>query len=157
MIANNQRTDGRLRSIHRPGLSLLEVLVSLAIFLLSLVAIASLVDFGSERAMAAAMQTAGVRLAQSKLAEVEAGVISASTSDNGMFDDEPEWSYSVEPGAATIPNVYPVTVRVWREVAGRQYEVVLTQMIYDPAQMGKAAAATLPTATTSTSTTGSGQ
>ena len=103
------------------------------------------------------MQTAGTRLAQSKLAEVEAGVISASTSDNGMFDDEPEWSYSVEPGAATIPNVYPVTVRVWREVAGRQYEVVLTQMIYDPAQMGKAAAATPPTATTSTSTTGSGQ
>ena len=155
MIAHNQRTHGRLRSIHRPGLSLLEVLVSLAIFLLSLVAIASLVDFGSERAMAAAMQTAGVRLAQSKLAEVEAGVISASTSDNGMFEDEPEWNYSVEPGSATIPNVYPVTVRVWREVAGRRYEVVLTQMIYDPAQMGKAAAATPPTATTSP--TGSGQ
>ena len=155
MIALNQRTVGRLRSIHRPGLSLLEVLVSLAIFLFSLVAIASLVDFGSERAKAAAMQTAGVRLAQSKLAEVEAGVISASTSDNGMFEDEPEWNYSVEPGAATVPNVYPVTVRVWREVSGRRYEVVLTQMIYDPAEMGKAAAATPPTATTST--TGSGQ
>lgn len=139
----------RPRPARRPGLSLLEILLSLAIFLLSLVAIGGLVESGSDRGMAAALQAAGTRLAQSKLAEVEAGAIPVSSGGQGTFDDEPLWNWSVEPGAAAVPNVYPVTVRVWREYGGGRYEVVLTQMIFDPAQMGGASEAAKPTATTS--------
>jgi hypothetical protein len=142
----------RPRSARRRGLSLLEILLSLAIFLLSLVAIGGLVESGSERGMAAAMQAIGTRLAQSKMAEVESGVIPVSTGGQGAFDDEPEWSWSIEPGSATVPNVYPVTVRVWRELGGGRYEVVLTQMIFDPAQMGNASESQKPTTTTSEGT-----
>ncbi|MGL6073661.1 MAG: type IV pilus modification PilV family protein [Fimbriiglobus sp.] len=129
---------------NRPGLSLLEVLVAMTIFLISLAAIASLVDFGADRSMAASMTTLGTRLAQSKLAEIEAGAIPPNTSETGTFEDEPDWSYSLEPGTELAANTYPVTIRVSREVAGRKYEVVLTQIIFDPAQQGKAAAATKP-------------
>jgi Tfp pilus assembly protein PilV len=147
----------RPRPARRPGLSLLEILLSLAIFLLSLVAIGGLVESGSERGLSAAMQAAGTRLAQSKLAEVEAGAIPVSSGGQGTFDDEPEWNWSVEPGAAAVPNVYPVTVRVWREYGGGRHEVVLTQMIFDPAQMGNASEAPKPTTTTgSQPQTGSG-
>ena len=148
----------RPRPARRPGLSLLEVLLALAIFLLALVAIGGLVNYGSDRAMAASMQAAGTRLAQSKLAEVEAGVIPVSTGGNGTFDEDPDWNWSVEPTAASVPNVYQVTVRVWRDAGGQHYEVVLNQMVFDPSQMGQASPAQPPTTSTGTQsgTTGSG-
>ena len=132
----------------RAGLSLLEVMVALVIFLMSLAAIASLVDFGAERAQAAAMTTLGTRLAQSKLAEVEAGLTAPTSSETGTFDDEPDWTYSLESGAALAANTYPVTVTVRRDVAGRKYEVALTQVVFDPAFQGNAAAVVKPTAPT---------
>jgi general secretion pathway protein I len=140
----------RPRPARRPGLSLLEVLLALAIFLLALAAIGGLVNYGSERAMAASLQAAGTRLAQSKLAEVEAGVIPVSTGGTGTFDEEPDWNWSVEPGSTSVPNVYPVTVRVWRDVGGQHYEVVLTQMVFDPTQMGQATPAQPPQTSTGT-------
>ena len=153
--AATRLTAPTTRPLHRAGLSLLEVLVALAIFLLSLAAIAGLVDFGSERAQAAAMTTLGTRLAQGKLAEVEAGVAPPNAAESGTFDDEPDWTYTLEPGAALAANTYPVTVTVRREMGGRRYEVVLTQVIFDPAFQGTAAAAVLPTtAGTTTATTG---
>lgn len=148
------------RPARRAGMSLLEVLLSLTIFLLALGAIVALVDHGSNRAMDAAMQTTATRLAQSKLAEVEAGVLSPSAASSDTFPEDPDWTWSVEPGDAPAPNLYPVTVRVYRDLGGRRFEVTLTQMIFDPAQMGKAAAAQPPaTGTTTgggTGTTGSG-
>ncbi len=149
-------TRPRPNAAPRAGMTLLEVLVSLAIFLLSLVAIAGLVDFGSERGMAAAMQSTGTRLAQSILAEAEAGAVPVTSSSNGTFEAEPGWTYTVESAAAGPANVYTVTVTCVREVGGRHYEVVLTQMMCDPALMGTAAAATPPKPATSESTTGSG-
>ncbi len=145
----------------RPGLTLLEVLIALAIFLMSLVAVAGLVDFGSERGMAAAMQSTGTRLAQSILAEAEAGALPVNAASTGSFEAEPGWSYTVESAAAGPANVYTVTVTCVREVGGRQYQVVLAQMMCDPAQMGTAAAATVPKPAASesgtTTSTGSGQ
>ncbi len=140
------------RPHQRAGLSLLEVLVALAIFLMSLAAIAGLVDFGAERAQAAAMTTLGTRLAQSKLAEVEAGLTPPNSSESGTFDDEPDWTYSLEAGAALAANTYPVTVTARREMGGRKYEVALTQVVFDPAFQGNAAAVVKPTATTATTT-----
>jgi len=140
------------RSPRRPGLSLLEVLVALAIFLIALAAIAGLVDFGAERAQSAAMTTLGTRLAQSKLAEVEAGLTPPNAAESGTFEDEPEWSYALEPGAALAANTYPVTVRVRRELAGRAYEVVLTQIVFDPAFQGKATAVAPPATSSNTAT-----
>ena len=144
------------RSPQRAGLSLLEVLVALAIFLISLAAVAGLVDFGAERAQAASMTTLGTRLAQAKLAEIEAGVSPPNSSESGTFEDEPDWTFAVEPGAALAANTYPVTVRVSREMGGRHYEVVLTQVIFDPAFQGKAAAITKPTDSTATTTASTG-
>lgn len=130
--------------VRRRGLSLLEVLLALAIFLMSLVAIGGLIDFGSDQGMAASMQAAGTRLAQSKLAEVEAGAIDLTSGGSGTFEDEPEWNWSVEATQTQWPNTYDVTVRVWRETS-RRYEVTLSQIVFDPAQMGNGSEAQPPT------------
>ena len=156
MILRSTAATRLTRPPQRAGLSLLEVLVALAIFLISLASIAGLVDFGAERAQAASMTTLGTRLAQAKLAEIEAGVSPPNSSESGTFEDEPDWTFAVEPGAALAANTYPVTVRVSREMGGRQYEVVLTQVIFDPAFQGKAAAITKPTDSTATTTASTG-
>lgn len=129
----------------RHGITLLEVLVSLAIFLLSLGAISTLVGMGSEAALDATVQNTGARLAQSKMAEVEAGLVSPASGGSGTCDDEPGWSWSVESGSSPAPNLYPVTVRVWKVIRGERREVVLNQMVYDAEQMGKSSEAVKPT------------
>jgi prepilin-type N-terminal cleavage/methylation domain-containing protein len=143
----------------RRGLSLLEVLLALAIMLLSLVAIGRLVDFGADRGLDARLHTQGARLVQAKMAEVEAGVVPVDSASGGQFDDNPDWSWSVEPTPQGTPNLYQVTVRVTRDRRGQPFEVTLTQLLYDPTKVGSAAQAqttgATTTGTTGTTTTGS--
>jgi general secretion pathway protein I len=136
----------------RPGISLLEVLLSLAIFLLALVAIGRLVDIGADNALDTQSQATATRLAQSKLAEAEAGAIALDSASSGVFDLEQDWQWSVEPSAENIPNLYTVTVRVSRS-SPRAFELTMTQMICDPRQMGNANEAQKPAATTTGGTT----
>jgi hypothetical protein len=128
------------------------VLLSLAIFLLCLVAIGRLVDIGTDSALDSQAQATATRLAQSKLAEVEAGAIPLDGPSAEVFEAEPDWQWAVEPTPANIPNLYTVTVRVSREFRNRTFQVTMTQMVFDPRQMGKANEATKP----QTGTTGSG-
>lgn len=135
----------RPRTRGRRGLSLLEVLLSLTILILALSAIGRLVDVGTDRSSEARAYTRGKRLAQSKMAEVEAGLIAASSSTEGQFDgDDSAWSYSVAGEAAGPPNLYTVTVRVSASIKGVPVEVVLTQMMFDPTMTGSAAQAERP-------------
>lgn len=144
------------RRLARRGISLLEVLLAMSVFLIALTGIAALVDIGSDRALETYLQNTGTRLAQSKMAEVEAGAISVLDGGTGSCDDEPGWQWAVEPGTAEVPNVYPVTVRVWKEVRGVRHEVALHQMVFDPAQMGTSAEAQPPMTTGSASGSGTG-
>jgi prepilin-type N-terminal cleavage/methylation domain-containing protein len=131
----------------RRGLTLIEVLLALAIMLLSLGALAQLVGIGADNALSARMATRGNRLAQAKMAEVEAGVVSVQSGGQGTFDDDPNWSWTVEPQQAGPPNLYQVTVTVSRTVNGKSFEVTLSQMVIDPAMMGSAAQAEQPSDT----------
>ncbi len=133
----------------RKGMTLIEVLVAMAVFLLALAGIAQLIDFGTNNSVEAARTTTGTRLCQSKMAEVEAGVVSMTEGSQGTFDEEPLWQWSVEIGAELAPYTYEVTVKTWIE-QGRPVEVSLTQIIYDPQYMGNAAPAVAPTTTTTT-------
>jgi hypothetical protein len=83
------------------------------------------------------------------MAEVEAGVVPVDTAAQGGFENEDDlaWTWSVEPQPAGPPNLYLVTVRVSRDNRGVPFEVVLSQMIFDPRLMGSAAQAERPTET----------
>jgi hypothetical protein len=148
-------------------MTLIEVVLGLAIFLMAIVAISQLTDFGLDRAMEATLQADGTRLAQSKLAEVEAGVISPASGGSGTFDnDEQTWSWTVDsvPSPMTIPNLYTVTVTVTHDFNGKPFTVTLSQMVYDPAYGGTGAlvvnpvtgTSTLSSTTTSSSSTSGG-
>ncbi len=133
------------RSAARRGLSLIEVLLALTILLLAIVAIGRLVDIGTDRGNDARAATRGNRLAQGKMAEVEAGVVSLDSAIEGEFEgDDAAWKFNVTPELVGPPNLYTVTVKVTRDIQGKTYEVVLVQMLFDPTKTGSAAQAERP-------------
>lgn len=133
------------RTPSRPGLTLIEVMLAIAILLFSLIGISQLVDLGMAHGNQARANSRGAQLAQSKMAEVEAGVVPVAGEATGDFEgDDAAWQYTVTPEAAGPPNLYTVTVRVSRLLAGRTTEVVLKQMVFDPTKTGSAAQAERP-------------
>lgn len=120
----------------RDGITLLEVLLSMAIFMLALTALTRLMELGTDAALDATFRSDGNRLAQSKLAEIEAGVIPPDLGAGGTFDAEPSWSWEMQSSPWSVPNLYTVTVTVSR-TKGRPMSVTHAQIIFDSRQMGK--------------------
>jgi hypothetical protein len=117
----------------RSGLSLLEVLVSLAIFLLSLVALGQLVAFGSDRARDVQYLSIASVKAQSKMNEVIAGAVSMTGTGDAAFDDDSDWSWSMTADTDNPPGLYRVTVTVSRQRPdGSRFEFKLNQFVLDP-------------------------
>ncbi len=146
------RISSRKRS--RRGLTLIEVLVSLAIFLMSIVALYRLIDLASDNAQEIVNQSRSTRLMESKLAEFVAGSEVLSGSTSGEFDEEPGWKWSAEMEQDAIPNLWKVTVTVSKDVqSGPTFSNKITQYILDPTYRGGLTADSATT-TSSSSTTG---
>lgn len=131
----------------RDGITLMEVLVSMAVFLLAMTALARLMDIGTDAALDATFHADANRLAQSKLAEIEAGVIPPDLSTSGTFDAEPAWSWSMQSEPWSVPNLYTVSVKVAR-TNGKAVSVTHSQIIFDSRQMGKSGEIPKPETTT---------
>lgn len=130
----------------RGGMTLIEVLLSLTIMLMALAAIGQLVSLGSDHGMQARLYARGGRLAQAKMAEVEAGVVPVTAGGSGTFDGEDSvWSWTVDAQPQGPANLYLVTVTVTRDYRGTPLPIPLSQMLMDPATMGSAAQAEQPT------------
>ncbi len=144
----------------RSGLSLLEVLLSLAIFLLALVALGQLVSFGSERARDVQYLSIASVKAQSKMNEVIAGSLPMSGTGETTFDDDQDWSWSLTADADATPSLFHVTVTVSRSRPdGSRFEFKLDQLVLDPTLRGNtdgsATGTDDGTGTSSSGTTGS--
>jgi general secretion pathway protein I len=143
-------SEHTVRRPRRRGLSLIEVLLALTIFMMALVVIGRLVDMGTDREMEARYETRATRLALDKLGEFESGARSLDET-TGTFDgpDDGGWEWTAEAQLqeSIAPNLYLVKVSVGRDLKGRRFEVVMSQMIFDPAMMGSAAEAVRPDGT----------
>ncbi len=73
---------------HRSGFTLMEILVSLTILGLSMVAINGLVSIGARNAREAQVLTTAQFLAESKLAEVKTGLLSPNSTGKMPFTQE---------------------------------------------------------------------
>jgi Tfp pilus assembly protein PilV len=140
----------------RSGLSLLEVLLSLAIFLLSLVALGQLVSFGSDRARDVQYLSIASVKAQSKMNEVIAGAVSLTGVGETAFDDDQDWSWSMTADTDNPPSLFRVTVTVSRQRPdGSKFEFKLNQLVLDPTQRGNTDGSATGTDDGTGSTTGS--
>jgi type II secretory pathway pseudopilin PulG len=136
--------------VSRPGLTLLEVIVSTAIFLMALVAIARLTMMGSALARDAQTQTDALQLAQAKMAEVVSGVTPLNAQSDTALDPsqtpsgQDGWTWSMDCNAnGSITNasgqtmVWTVRITVRRpRPDGSVAQVMLSQMVLDPAVRG---------------------
>lgn len=123
----------------RSGLTLMEVLVSLAIFLLSLGAIGQLISVGSDYALAAQFKQEGTFLCYSKLAELEAGAEPLQNQNGAAFQNDPNWTWSCtcQSMQQQPPMLMQVQVTVQRQRQfGSPIVVTMSKMIIDPANRG---------------------
>lgn len=130
----------------RRAFSLIEVLLAMAILLLSLVAITQLIGIGNDSGLQARFTMRGTRLAESKMAEIEAGAVPLdSATQGGQFEGDDsawQWTCDVQPSNAT--NLYQVTVTAKRDFRGTPFEVTIARLMFDPAMTGSAAQAERP-------------
>ncbi len=149
MIARRRRQTGRPL---RRGVSLIEVLLATAIFLIALASISVLVRSAADSAADATRTNLCSQLARSKMAELEAGVgdVTISSGGSGTFDDRPgyQWEVTSEAVSAGTGTYYDVTVRVWIETQLKTTEVSLSQLLIDPSLLNNAAPLTAPTTET---------
>ena len=154
MILRTHPDPGTRYSDRRRGLSLMEVLMSLAIFLMSLVALSQLIDMGSERARDMQWLSYASTIAQSNMDKLVAGLLPLAGQAEQASEEDADWQVAVDAGAeGNIPALFLVTVTVSRtRTDGSRFETKLTQFVLDPAQRGS----TTGTDDSSADTTGSG-
>lgn len=150
---------------NRKGLSLLEVVVALAIFMGAIAAIGQLISTGVRGAVQARLQSQAVLRAETKMAEVVAGAVSLHGA-SGSFADDPAWAWSVSSAAGTQAGLYIVDVTVTHQsatTAGNQ-SYSLRRLVRDPQvavdaylKAQEAAAAAAASSSSGSSSSGSGQ
>src|SRR5205085_5503322 len=123
----------------RRGLSLLEVLIALAIFLFSLVAVSQLIDVGTASARDVQWLGQASLIAQSRMAEALAGSIPLTSQSDATCDEDDNWSWSMDAQPGAAPGLFQVKITVSRSRPdGSKFETVLNQMVLDPTYRGTA-------------------
>ena len=147
---------GRSR-IRRRGMSLLELIVSTAIFFLSLVAIYGLLDISQRSGVRAKQRGQALRVCQARLAELVAGVLPLEPADG--TDDlaaDYQWQINVENEPDAAGALVKATVVAFQANEPRDSRVSLTQILMDPSFVGSLMDAVPDSAAASTTDDSSG-
>lgn len=141
--ARSRSTARSARSAGRSGISLFEVLLALGILLGSLVALGRLSNSGMNAAVQSRLQTKAVMRCESKLAEVVAAVEPLEDTSDTPFEDDEDWTWSMQIGEGPHVDVMMITVSVQyfggNALASTGYS--MTRFIRDPAVYEAAAEA----------------
>jgi type II secretion system protein I len=95
----------------RTGITLLEVILSLTIFLMAITILSELMTRGMDAALQAQLKTEAVFRCESKLNEVAVNPSQMTTQD-GTFDDDNSWTWSVQQTTGPQTNLLDITVTV---------------------------------------------
>jgi Tfp pilus assembly protein PilV len=160
-INQGSHSESAMISSHCPdsgrhGLTVLEVLVALSIFLIALIGIGRLITMGAEQALNVAERARAAQLCQAKLAEVAAGAVPLSGQADVPFDEDPAWLWSLDAGQADVSGLWKITVRVSHQRSdGSRIECSIDRMLLDPALRGSALDAATIAANSSTNSSNS--
>lgn len=119
----------------RRGLTLFEVLLSLAILVGSLAAIGQLIVGGGRGAIRARLLTQAVFLAESQMAELVSGSIPLMSSEGVPLASDSAWTVSVSVGSGPSTGISTATVTVTHKSNSDLGNVTyaLTRLVRDPA------------------------
>jgi general secretion pathway protein I len=122
----------------RSGLTLLEVLVSLAVFLTFLTAITQLLNICTSLALEVQNVNQASQLLQSQMNRVLCGEIPLSSQGETSVDGDADWTWSMQCDAEGTPNLWNVTITVnhTSALAGEEGSWSLHQLVLDPTARG---------------------
>lgn len=111
--SSRQFRVGGIQSVRR-GLSLLEVLISVAVFMGAMTAIMFALNVGQRAEVSARLQSEAVLRCESVMGEIVAGVSEAVSSDDNVFSDDETgtWYWSADVTAGGASGLLQVTVVV---------------------------------------------
>lgn len=118
----------------RGGMSLLEVMIALAIFLTATAIIGQLVSTGSQAAIGAQLKAEAARRCETVMAEALAGALPLETTAGSAFEDDPLWTWSLTVADAPVTDLLQVQASVTRQVRSGQapLEFTLTRWVRNP-------------------------
>ena len=129
-------SPGQFVQSGRRGLTLLEVLISVAIFLGALTAIMQLLNTGQQSEVSARLKTEAVLRCEAKMAEIVSGIEEATSSDEQKFPDDEigHWQWSAEVGNGSATSLLMITVTVEHLPDGKNPNAsfTLTRYMRDP-------------------------
>lgn len=125
----------RSSSRHRRGVSLLEVLLALAIFLAGFAALSQLSQTGMNAAVQSRLQTNAIVRCESRLAELVSGVEPLVDATDQPFEDDPRWTWSLQiaPGPHADLLLLRVSVRYQGQNDRASTGFSISRLIRDPA------------------------
>jgi general secretion pathway protein I len=148
-------TNRRLLT-RRSGLTLFEVIVSLAIFLFALTAVSQLMSLSTGNVLDASVRGEAALLCQSKMAEYMAG--SVQSSDSGDYDGANKgfsWTITSTDDPSGLTGLMTIEVTVSKEIPNHgTVAVSLSQMVYNPALKGSTTDLPIPAIATAPSSSG---
>ncbi|HRA90286.1 MAG TPA: hypothetical protein PK992_19510 [Planctomycetaceae bacterium] len=126
----------RVDRFDRNGLSLLEVLLSVAIFLASMTAIMQLLNTGQRSEISARLKTEATLRCEAKMAEIVCGIEEAVSSDENNFTDDEigNWRWSASVASGSVTDLLKITVTVEHMANGDTPNAAftLTRYMRDP-------------------------
>jgi general secretion pathway protein I len=121
----------------RSGLTLLEVVIALALFLFSLAALSHLMSLSSQNVVESNLRSQAGLMCQSKLAEVLSGAVSLDSTGYSAFDENPDWQWRLDCEPNEVVGLWNVQVWVKKDRAnGAPFEVSLRQLVFSPSAKG---------------------
>jgi len=110
---NQQQVGGTgLPRVKACAFTLLEVVISLAIFFIAAAALSQLVLVGVRSARWAELVSEGTLRCESELAALTSGLKPLESTGPVEFSDNPDWTYEVDVAPTGVPNLVRVTVTV---------------------------------------------
>jgi hypothetical protein len=128
---------GRGRRLDARGLTLLEVILGLAIFVGSLAVLTKLVELGVRGSQFAQLHTRAVIMAESKMAEIVAGLVPLDAS-GGTFEEDAAWQWQSAVSDGPVAGLAWVSITVGPSTTGElashrgEVEFTLSRWVLDP-------------------------
>jgi general secretion pathway protein I len=122
------RTVAAASFTNRSGLSLLEIIISVAIFMASLAAIMEGLQIGRRSELSARLQSEAVLRCETVLGEILSGVKEAASAQGNPFDDDEtgNWEWTAEVTEAGTTGLLQVTVLVEHRPGGEEPNAAFT-------------------------------
>lgn len=116
----------------RNGLSLLEVILSIALLGMAMVIINQLIGIGYRSASEVRIYTDASILVDSKMAEVASGVLELEQVSGVSIDTDPDWAYSVSIEESDQIGLLSVTVTVEQTNIANPVSLSVVRFMPDP-------------------------